>query len=148
LTLLLQKAVVADIKEIADVFLRSRQIALPFLPILYTLDQDRAHMRDMLDRGRITMAVRDEEVVGFLVDLEGWIAHLYLNPDVRRQGIGEALLNDVKQRYDVLELWCFQQNWAARAFYEKHGFLLVRETDGDNEEKLPDRLYRWQKNRN
>ena len=134
-----------DIDDIADVFLRSRQIALPFLPILYSPEQDRAHMRDMLERGRITLAVDGEKLLGFLVDLDGWIAHLYLDPDVRRYGVGAILLDDAKSKHDKLELWCFQQNWPARAFYEKNGFVAVRETDGDNEEGLPDLLYQWQR---
>lgn len=140
----LRLATDADIETIADIFLRSRQVALPFLPIVHTPAEDRAHMCEMLARGRITLAVKDERVVGFLVDLEGWIAHLYLDPEVRRQGVGAMLLDEAKQRHDRLELWCFQQNWAARAFYEKNGFVAVKETDGENEEKLPDRLYRWQ----
>ncbi len=102
-------------------------------------------MQDMRARGRITLAEEDNKLLGFLVDLEGWVAHLYLDPDVRRQGIGQMLLDDAKTRHDTLELWCFQQNWAARAFYEQNGFVAIKETEGDNEEKLPDRLYRWQK---
>jgi GNAT superfamily N-acetyltransferase len=145
LNLSLREARASDIDAIADIFLRSRQVALPFLPIVHTPQEDRAHMQDMLARGQITLAVLDERAVGFLVDLKGWIAHLYLAPDVRRLGIGQALLVDAKSKHQRLELWCFQQNWAARAFYEKNGFVCVKETDGDNEEKLPDRLYRWQK---
>ncbi len=42
------------------------------------------------------------------------------------------------------ELWTFQQNLRARAFYEARGFVLVQLTDGsDNEEKTPDALYAW-----
>ncbi|MGJ8529199.1 N-acetyltransferase family protein [Maritalea sp.] len=145
MTIELRAADARDIDEIAALFLRSRQVVLPFLPILHSAQQDRAHMRDMLERGIINVATLDQKIVGFLVDLDGWIAHLYLDPDFLRQGIGEMLLAEVKRRRKTLELWCFQQNWAARSFYEKNGFICVRETDGDNEEKLPDRLYRWQK---
>lgn len=133
-----------DIEQIASLFLRSRQQALPFLPILHTIEEDQLHMFDMLQRGRITLAEDENKLLGFMVDLDGWIAHLYLDPDHRRQGIGQLLLDAAKQRHDRLELWCFQKNWAARAFYEKNGFVAVKETNGDNEERLPDRLYRWQ----
>ena len=34
-------------------------------------------------------------------------------------------------------------NARARAFYERQGFQPVSRTDGDNEEQLPDILYRW-----
>jgi len=143
--IILRKASIDDIEMIADVFLRSRQIALPFLPIIYSRDQDCAHMADVLERGQVEVAIDDEKLVGFLVDLEGWVAHLYIDPDQRRAGIGKQLLDEAKLRNSSLELWCFQQNWAARHFYEKNGFECIKETDGDNEEKLPDRLYRWVK---
>lgn len=134
-----------DIEEIARLFLRSRRVALSFLPIMHTPEEDCEHLRDMLSRGRITLAEHEDCLLGFLVDLDGWVAHLYLDPNARRQGIGQILLDDAKSCHDALELWCFQQNWAARAFYEKNGFVAIKETDGENEEKLPDRLYRWHK---
>ena len=33
--------------------------------------------------------------------------------------------------------------WPARAFYERHGWRAVRETDGENEEGAPDVRYVW-----
>jgi len=54
------------------------------------------------------------------------------------------LLNVAKADAAELALWTFQRNAAARRFYETHGFVLVMETDGvDNEEREPDALYRW-----
>jgi hypothetical protein len=55
-----------------------------------------------------------------------------------------ALLNEAKaispQR---LELWTFQGNSNARAFYETQGFRAVEYTDGRNEENEPDVKYEW-----
>ena len=57
-----------------------------------------------------------------------------------------TLLEQAKAGADELSLWTFQQNLRARLFYERHGFSVVTETDGaDNEEKLPDVLYRWRR---
>jgi hypothetical protein len=43
-------------------------------------------------------------------------------------------------------LWTFQRNAPARRFYEKEGFVAVRETDGSgNEEREPDVLYLWKR---
>ena len=43
-----------------------------------------------------------------------------------------------------LQLWTFQRNLRARAFYEKLAFAPVRFTDGaSNEEREPDVLYAW-----
>ena len=47
-----------------------------------------------------------------------------------------------------LDLWVFQKNDGARRFYERHGFELVRLTDGaGNMEQEPDALYRWRPHR-
>ena len=60
------------------------------------------------------------------------------------RGIGSALLDHAKaRRPDGLDLWAFQSNTGARRFYERHGFVAVAETDGDNEEGAPDVRYRW-----
>ena len=68
------------------------------------------------------------------------------SPRRRARGLGLQLLEKAKEAYAELSLWTFQQNLRARRFYERHGFVAVTETDGaDNEEKLPDVLYRWRR---
>ncbi|CAM5250119.1 hypothetical protein SMICM304S_04620 [Streptomyces microflavus] len=43
-----------------------------------------------------------------------------------------------------LNLYVFQRNTAARAFYERHGFTAVAFDDGGrNRENEPDVLYHW-----
>jgi len=59
--------------------------------------------------------------------------------------VGSALLEVARSVWPDLQLWTFQRNHGARRFYERHGFVVVRETDGaDNDEKEPDVLYSWQ----
>jgi GNAT superfamily N-acetyltransferase len=69
---------------------------------------------------------------------------LYVEPGDQNRGVGSALLDKAKElRPDELCLWVFQKN-PARGLYERHGFELVRLTDGaDNMEQEPDALYRW-----
>jgi ribosomal protein S18 acetylase RimI-like enzyme len=58
--------------------------------------------------------------------------------------MGTALLDHAKaRRPDGLALWVFQMNTPAQLFYEAHGFVAVRATDGDNEEGAPDLRYVW-----
>jgi GNAT superfamily N-acetyltransferase len=78
---------------------------------------------------------------------EGWevVERLYVEPDEQNRGVGTALLDQAKAlRPDGLVLWVFQKNEGARRFYERHGFRLVKLTDGaENTEREPDALYRW-----
>ena len=51
-----------------------------------------------------------------------------------------------RARPDGLQLWTFASNVGAQRFYERHGFVAIRRTDGrDNEEGAPDILYVWGK---
>ena len=83
-------------------------------------------------------------IIGLLVLHDSWVDHLYLEPGWTGQGHGTRLLDLAKQeRPDGLDLWAFQSNTGARRFYERHGFVAVAMTEGDNEEGAPDVRYRW-----
>ena len=72
------------------------------------------------------------------------IDHLYVDPGHHRQGHGTALLAAAQAAHEHLELWVFQRNLGAIAFYEAHGFAIVASTDGaDNEEHEPDHRMAW-----
>jgi ribosomal protein S18 acetylase RimI-like enzyme len=52
---------------------------------------------------------------------------IYVEPDRRRQGAGEALMNAATERlaglpYDEVVLWTFKENAPAIAFYERYGW--------------------------
>ncbi|MCF4099999.1 GNAT family N-acetyltransferase [Maritalea mediterranea] len=143
----IRKASEKDLPRLVEIFRVSRQELLPFLPILHTREQDFAHLKDLWGRGEIFVGILADQIAGFLVQIDHWIAHLYVHPTAIERGVGKALLDHAKGRAVKLELWCFEDNMRARAFYEAQGFECVRKTDGDNEEGLPDRLYRWHRAR-
>jgi GNAT superfamily N-acetyltransferase len=103
------------------------------------------------EHDEIWLAERDGRVVGFMALERGKLppaevlARLYVEPAEQGQGIGTALLDQAKAlRPHGLHLWVFQKNEGARRFYERHGFELVRLTDGaGNMEREPDALYAW-----
>jgi len=136
-------ATAGDADEVAALFARSRALALPFLPVLHTAEEDRALFSRLIAGGGVTLACEAHRLLGFMVESDGWVEHLYLDPDFHRQGIGGRLLAAAQARQDELSLWCFAQNAAALAFYGRHGFAEMRRTAGDNEERLPDVLLHW-----
>ena len=75
----------------------------------------------------------------------GWIEQLYLDPAWVGRGLGQQFIDRAKQRCPAgLQLWTFQENAAARRFYERQGFAAVEFTDGaGNEERSPDVRYTW-----
>jgi GNAT superfamily N-acetyltransferase len=80
-----------------------------------------------------------------LLVLDGdWVDQLYVDPDHTGRGFGTQLVGLAQLlRPAGLELWTFQSNRGARRFYERHGFVAVGMTNGDNEEGAPDIHYRW-----
>jgi ribosomal protein S18 acetylase RimI-like enzyme len=99
----------------------------------------------------VWLAEEDGLPVGFLAirrsRTEGWevLEKLYVDPEAQSRGIGTVLLDQAKAlRPDGLHLWVFQKNTGAIRFYERHGFRLVKLTDGTgNMEREPDALYAW-----
>jgi GNAT superfamily N-acetyltransferase len=90
------------------------------------------------------VVTHDDLPVALLVLDGGWIDQLYVDPKWTGQGLGSVLVGIAKERRPkYLDLWTFESNLGARRFYERHGFLAVGSTDGDNEEGAPDVHYRW-----
>ena len=119
--------------------------ALPTLAGLHTPEEDRWFFRErMFTSCELWGSFDAEHLVGIIACREGWIDQLYVLPSSQGRGIGTALLQIARERWQALSLWTFQRNTNARRFYEMHEFVVVEETDGSgNEEKEPDVLYTW-----
>lgn len=135
----------SDMDEAARIHRLSFDERLPWLAGLHTPEEDRAFFRDRLFRQCALWGAEENGVlIGFIAFREDWIDQLYVLPAHQRRGAGDALLTTAQEAHSSLQLWTFQKNIAARRFYERRGFVAVRETDGgDNEEREPDVLYRW-----
>jgi putative acetyltransferase len=134
-----------DMDQVAVLQRRSRDRALPWIKVLHTPEEDRWFFRERVFKTcQMWGYFEDGELAGFIAFRDGWIDHLYVLPTSRHRGIGSALLQVAQSKMRNLNLWTFQRNAMARRFYEKHGFVLIKETDGaGNEENEPDALYIW-----
>jgi ribosomal protein S18 acetylase RimI-like enzyme len=120
---------------------------MTYLPDLYTEAETRTFIRDvLLPNNEVWVAEEGGRVLGFSGLGDDVVRHLWVHPEAQNRGVGAALLARAKERRPGgLQLWVFQKNVGARRFYERHGFTLVKLTDGSaNEEKEPDALYAWQ----
>ena len=143
----MRRARVEDMPELARLYRRTVQTSLPFLPTLHTPDEDAWWFAERLWANNEVWLVQGEfGPEGYIAFRSDFIEHLFIAPEAQGQRMGVRLLEKAKENAAELSLWTFQQNERARRFYEKHGFFVVVETDGaDNEEKLPDVLYRWRR---
>jgi GNAT superfamily N-acetyltransferase len=133
-----------DVAAIAVLFRRSFG-GLGFLPTLHTPEEDLAHFARLVDEEEAWVAETEGGVVAFATLDRTMLNNLYVDPPAQGHGIGTALLEHAKRRRPGgFRLWTFQRNDGARRFYERHGFDVVKLTDGSgNEEHEPDLLYEW-----
>ncbi len=144
---MIRPATLDDIAQIASVFIEARTKCLAFL----NWDYDHAVMCEVMPKkmaGNQTLVTESEgQVVGFIIFNPTEIEDLYVCPDFHGQGIGHRLLlSALQDAGDEVRLWVFQENRQARAFYERNGFEMEFETDGqDNMEKAPDARYLYRR---
>lgn len=134
-----------DAEAVADVYLQSFHGAYRF-PLAHTDDQVRSWIREVVIPARETWAaVAGGTVIGMMVLVGAELDQLYVAPGWTGRGIGGRLVELAKGlRPGGLSLFTFQVNEGARRFYERHGFILIDETDGSrNEERQPDIRYAW-----
>lgn len=118
-----------------------------WMPRIHSRAEDIAHAGEMVARGWVTIAETEGRIAGFMARDAEDVHALYVLSEERGAGIGARLLADAMAQTDRLELWTFQRNLRAQAFYERHGFAAVERTGGaDNDEGLPDIRYIWQRN--
>jgi GNAT superfamily N-acetyltransferase len=146
--IVLRPAMPADAGAVADVLIRSREAFLPYAPFAHPLDEVRGWVAETLvPGGGVTVAVAAGEIAGVLAtsydDASSWIDQLDVLPGWVGRGVGSRRLALAHERLDrPIRLYTFQENARARAFYEQHGYVPIRFTDGrNNEEHVPDVLY-------
>lgn len=132
---------------IADLWLGSRAASIPANPPpVHSGAEVHEHIAQLVGgEAEVFVAEHAEEgVVGLLVLRAGWVDDLHVDPAQTGRGVGSVLVAFAKRHSSgALDLWTFQSNLGARRFYERHGFVAVEMTEGDNEEGEPDVHYRW-----
>lgn len=142
----IRRATMEDAGAVAEIHLRSRRKAMPWLAVVHTDEETRWWVEHvMLVNDEVWIADSGGAVIGYVAVAPGWLEHLYIRPGSQGRGIGRRLLDCAKERQlGEIQLWAFARNTRARRFYEAAGFTLVEETDGaSNEEHEPDVRYRW-----
>lgn len=147
---ILRNATSDDSARLAEIYLASRKLYLPYAPLAHTDDEVRRWiMSQLIPTGNVTVIMTDGSVVGFLATSRdysyGWIDHLYIDPSRVGAGLGSVLIDEAKRILGApIRLYTFQSNEDARRLYRRHGFREIEFSDGaSNEEKVPDVLLEW-----
>ncbi|MCW1884265.1 GNAT family N-acetyltransferase [Luteolibacter flavescens] len=124
--MLIRPALPADQTALADLYLSSRRAAFTWRDPADFLHEDFA--RDTEGELIQLAEAPDGTLLGFLSlwEPDNFIHHLFISPEHRRQGVGQALLTDLHQRIPGLfRLKCLIANIPAIAFYQKLGWVEI-----------------------
>lgn len=145
---MISHASLSHVGQIFDIFEKARG-EMTYLPDIHTSEETQVFINNLVKSGGVLVAKEHSGVVGFVHAKNGWVNHLYVDPAFQNQGVGKALLEEVKkQNPNGLNLWVFEENVNGIKFYEREGFELVEKrgkAQADNEEGLSDRKYCWKK---
>lgn len=110
----------------------------------HPFDEQVRFFRDrVLPNSEVRIALDGPLLLGFIAATPARIDHLYVRVGSHRRGVGTALLEWAKDRSaGELQLYTFARNRVARAFYERHGFVVERQ-GFEPQWQLEDVLYRW-----
>jgi len=137
----------ADEADVVAVWHRAGMAAYTFLATWQAFTLEQAHgVFDRIIRPHcaIWVATLDERIVAYLAMKETYIDRLSVDPLEWRRGWGTQLVNFAKQVSPRgLELHTHQENFAARALYERHGFRAVKFGCSPPPESAPDVEYHW-----
>ncbi|CUR54032.1 GCN5-related N-acetyltransferase (fragment) [metagenome] len=141
----LRPAAEADLPALAEIYLEARAAAA--MPPGVHPEREVREWYAGWDLAALEVWVAETSggVVGFAAVRESWLESLYVVPAAAGRGVGSALLDLVKAiRPDGFELWVFEVNTPARAFYRARGLTELERTDGSgNEEQAPDIRVGW-----
>lgn len=143
--LVIRRAVPPDAAVISNIHIESRAEAMPWLPVIHSPEAVREYFEEtVLPNQIVYVACLSGTVVGFVAVMGDWINHLYIAPAFWRNGFGVRLVTVARQDKEQIQLWTFQENLKARAFYQRLGFKEAEFTNGEkNEEKVPDVRLIW-----
>ena len=118
-----------DEGSIIRIWLDASVIAHSFIPRSYWESKVSDMRNEYLPQSNTLVHedIHSGEITGFISLINNYIAALFVAPSHQGQGIGQTLMTHVKQQYPELELNVYKKNIQAVTFYERQGFIIVRE---------------------
>ena len=127
----LRPATLDDASLLAGIHMQARAAAMPWLPILHSMEETEAWMTNVVlpRQERVDCRRATPQCLRLhRVDHRPGSSSSTLIPSRGGRGVGSVLLEHAKRRQpDGFRLWTFQRNAMARSFYRKHGLIEIRD---------------------
>ncbi len=122
--MIIRKYVANDVDSMMDVWKKSSKIAHSFLPEEHFINEESEIRNVFLPVSDTWVAEINGKIVGFISMVDNSIGGLFIDPAHQRKGIGTALVNIFRDKFDTLEVEVFEKNMQGRKFYKKTGFVI------------------------
>ena len=131
---MIRKLEKVDIDEVMNIWLETNISTHDFIDKNYW----KYHYNDVRDgilNADTYVYEENNEIVGFIGLVDGYIAGIFVKKDMQGKGIGKNLINTVKEKYKELTLNVYEKNAKAIDFYKSIGFEIIkREIDEQTKE--------------
>ena len=116
-----------DIEELLDVWFLASSLAHPFLSDDF-MEQERENIRDKwIPQSETWVYEQEDEVTGFIALIGIEVGGLFVAPNRHGQGFGRSLMDHAKSIHNALEVEVFKENKIGRRFYDRQGFIVIKE---------------------
>ena len=136
-----------DLSDVVEMWHTSKRRAFPYVQVQqsYTIHDDTLHFQEVISKEcRVWLAEGDHQILGLMALNDDLIDQLFVKVGGQRRGIGSLLVRKAMELSpNGLRAFTFQKNSAARSFFEKHGFEVVRSGVSPAPENEPDLEYAW-----
>lgn len=125
------------------IWLEGNLAAHNYIPAVYWWNKF-DDVKSTLKESEVYIYRQEDEVLGFVGVQEDYLAGIFVDKEHRSEGIGQQLLNEMKQKHSQLSLNVYQKNQRAIDFYLREGFQKIEkqieEVTGE-----PEWLMQWEK---
>lgn len=116
-----------DLAELLDVWYTASVLAHPFLDDEFLHNERKAIADVYLPMAETWVFVSEAKVVGFIALIGDEVGAIFVDPALHGKGIGRALMDHARTLLRSLEVDVFKANRIGRRFYDRYGFVLVKE---------------------
>ncbi len=116
-----------DIEELLTVWFWSSSLAHPFLSDDF-MKKERENIRNKwIPHSETWVYEHEGEVIGFISLIGIEVGAIFVAPNRHGQGFGRALMDHAKSIHNTLEVEVFKENTIGRRFYDRQGFIVIKE---------------------
>lgn len=131
-----------DLSDIMKIWLESNTKAHDFIDESYWKENYEL-VKSMMPNATIFVYEENEKIRGFVGMTDDYIAGIFVDNNKQSKGIGKALLEYIKGRYNNLALKVYKDNERAVKFYLRESFVIQEEQIDENTRKV-EYLMNWE----